>query len=77
MVSWISRIDDNNSSEVATIGNEGLVGLHALLGGNNSAAKVMVQVPGQALRMNREDFQTVKDAAGRWSASSTATWTPS
>jgi CRP-like cAMP-binding protein len=64
VVSWLSQIDDNNSAEVATIGNEGVVGLHAFLGGNNSAAKVMVQVPGRALRMKRDDFQTAAHHGG-------------
>jgi CRP-like cAMP-binding protein len=59
VVCWLSAIDDGNTVEVATIGSEGMVGLHVLLGGNTSTVKVMVQVPGQALRIKSEDFREV------------------
>jgi CRP-like cAMP-binding protein len=63
VVSWLSQIDEGNTVEVATIGNEGMVGLHILLGGNVAPAKVMVQVPGHALRMKSEDFQSLTQSS--------------
>src|ERR1700722_15798174 len=59
VVCWLSEIDEGNSVEVATIGREGIIGLHALFGGTHSKVKVMVQVAGEALRMKSEDFLAV------------------
>ncbi len=52
VVSWLALIDGGASAEVATIGPEGMVGCRAFLGADTAPAKVMVQVPGQALRMD-------------------------
>jgi CRP-like cAMP-binding protein len=52
VVSWLAQVDGGSSAEVATIGCEGMVGLRGYLGAATSSAKVMVQVPGDALRIN-------------------------
>ena len=56
VVSWLAA-DDHDTTEAATIGNEGMVGFRVLLGADTSAAKVMVQVPGAALRMKNADLK--------------------
>jgi CRP-like cAMP-binding protein len=43
--------------EVATIGNEGLVGLPLILGVDRSLSKAVGQVPGQALKMRADLFK--------------------
>jgi CRP-like cAMP-binding protein len=43
--------------EIGVVGREGLVGLGVFLGAEASAARCMVQVPGEALRMRAEDFR--------------------
>lgn len=43
--------------EVATIGNEGVVGLSAYLGDGRSSMEVFVQIPGEAVRMEAGVFR--------------------
>lgn len=51
IVSAMTIMEDGAAIEVATIGNEGLVGLTAFIGGETSPHEVMVQVPGEGIRM--------------------------
>jgi CRP-like cAMP-binding protein len=46
--------------ETATVGNEGIVGTHAILGREHRSARWMCQVPGRALRLDAQHF------AGLW-----------
>jgi CRP-like cAMP-binding protein len=57
VVSWLALIDDRTSAEVATIGHEGMVGVRAFLGADTSPARVMVQVPGPALRLKTAELR--------------------
>lgn len=57
VVSWLAGINGGASAEVATIGQEGMVGVRAFLGADTSRAKVMVQVPGAALRLESADLR--------------------
>jgi CRP-like cAMP-binding protein len=54
MVSAMMIMDDGAAIEVATIGNEGMCGLTAFIGGKSSPNEVMVQVPGDGLRMRAD-----------------------
>ena len=49
--------DDGGSTEVATIGNEGLVGVSLVMGGGTTANRVVVQNDGQVYRLKREILQ--------------------
>jgi len=49
--SALTIMTDGSAIEVATVGNEGVVGLAAFLGGETSANEVIVQVAGDGLRM--------------------------
>ena len=51
MVSIIIVMAEGDSSEAATVGREGVVGLVAALGGGRSAARAVVQVPGNVSRL--------------------------
>ena len=51
VVSWLATEETGSTVEVATVGNEGMVGYRLLLGTGTSPAKIMVQVPGAAYRM--------------------------
>jgi CRP-like cAMP-binding protein len=51
VVSAVSYVSDGAAIEVATVGNEGVVGLPAVLGDADSPTDVFVQVPGAGLRM--------------------------
>lgn len=49
--------NDGGSTEVAAIGNEGVVGISLILGGGTSASRVVVQNGGQVYRLKREILQ--------------------
>src|ERR1700687_2870903 len=51
VVSALTVMEDGRAIEVATIGEEGMVGLALLVGAKTTANRVIVQVPGEALRM--------------------------
>ncbi|GAP94125.1 Crp/Fnr family transcriptional regulator [Leptolyngbya sp. NIES-2104] len=57
IVSQLTVLDDSAAVEIATIGNEGMVGLPVFLGVNKSNVRALVQIPGTALRMAAETFR--------------------
>jgi CRP-like cAMP-binding protein len=52
VASILTSMADGSTIEVGMIGMEGMVGVPALLGGEISAQRIIVQVPGTALRMS-------------------------
>lgn len=59
--SALTIMEDGSAIEVATIGREGLVGLGALLADKTSANEVIIQIAGDALRM---DIGVLEEEAG-------------
>lgn len=57
VASVVARMDEGGTVEVATIGNEGVVGLAAYLGDGRSPMEVFVQIPGEAVRMDADAFR--------------------
>src|SRR5260370_15863333 len=57
MVSLTAHLPEGPTVEIVTIGNDGLVGLPALLGTNTLPFQALVQVPGHGLRMTVGTFQ--------------------
>lgn len=57
VVSLIMVLKSGESVEVATTGNEGMVGTPVFLGAERSSCRAVVQVPGQALRMRIEHLR--------------------
>jgi CRP-like cAMP-binding protein len=51
VVSALTVMEDGRAIEVATIGDEGMVGLPLLVGAKTTANRLIVQVPGEALRL--------------------------
>src|SRR5271165_7010499 len=51
VISALTVMEDGRAIEVATIGDEGMLGLPLLVGAKKTANRVIVQVPGEALRM--------------------------
>jgi CRP-like cAMP-binding protein len=56
VASIVTRMSEGGTIEVATIGNEGVVGLSAYLGNGRSSMEVFVQIPGEAARMSSHVF---------------------
>lgn len=57
VVSMLVVLEDETSIEVATVGNEGMVGLPLFLGSDTMPTKAMVQIPGEAVRMSSQTFK--------------------
>jgi len=64
VISAITVMNDATSIEVATIGNEGMVGLLAFFGGEESTHRHLIQVAGEAQRMDVKAFRAEEQRAG-------------
>src|SRR5208282_176656 len=54
VISALTVMEDGRAIEVATIGDEGVVGLPLLVGAKTTANRMIVQVSGEALRLSAE-----------------------
>lgn len=61
MISLVSTTEEGSGVEVAMIGNEGMAGLSIILRGISAPYQVMVQIPGNAVRIKsqalRDEFE--------------------
>ena len=55
--SLVTFMEDGEGVEVATVGNEGMVGLPLFLGVDRTSGKAFTQVPGESLRMTASAFR--------------------
>ncbi|HAA29960.1 MAG TPA: Crp/Fnr family transcriptional regulator [Cyanobacteria bacterium UBA8553] len=58
VVSLVNILGDGRIVEVATVGNEGMIGIPILLGVDRIPAETFVQVPGDGLRMKVDVFRS-------------------
>lgn len=63
VISLVTPLDDGAIVEVATVGNEGMVGV-PLFSGGSLAVRAISQVPGSSLRMDGAAFLAEVDRAG-------------
>jgi CRP-like cAMP-binding protein len=56
VVSVVAVYEDGNIIEMATIGREGCTGVQTVLGAKNSSVRLLVQIPGSAVKMSRAAF---------------------
>ncbi len=64
VLSVLAVMDDDQAVEVATVGNEGMVGIPVFLGVSVSPGLSFCQLPGRALRMPAGAFQELANGAG-------------
>lgn len=57
VVAMVDSTDDGRTVEVGIIGREGIVGINIFLGGVVTPDKAIVQLPGEAMRMNAKDLR--------------------
>src|SRR4029077_1677908 len=57
VISALTVMEDGRAIEVATIGDEGMVGLPLLVGAKTTANRLIVQVSGEALRLSAAALQ--------------------
>jgi len=53
IISLIHELEDGSSSEIALVGNEGMLGISIYMGGESMSSGTVVQSPGQAYRLSR------------------------
>lgn len=56
VISLVSPLMDGSYAEAAVVGNEGVVGVCAFMGGGKALSSAVVQRPGQAWRMSARDI---------------------
>ena len=56
VISIVAVYADGNVIEMATIGREGCAGVEAFFGARRSSARLLVQIPGSAVKMSRAAF---------------------
>lgn len=54
IISLIYALEDGSSSEIALVGNEGMVGISIYMGGESMPSSTVVQSAGQAYRLSRK-----------------------
>lgn len=54
VVSLVQQMDNGQIVEVATVGNEGFVGVPLFLGADRTRGRAMAQIPGDAMRIHRD-----------------------
>lgn len=64
IVSLLCLLEDGASSEIAVVGNEGLVGIASLMGGESTTSRAVVQVGGQGYRMRTRAMKAEFDRTG-------------
>lgn len=64
VVSLLTILEDRTLAEVGLVGNEGIVGLSVFLGIEATPFKVIVQVPGEAMRMKADVFKDLVNPDG-------------
>jgi CRP-like cAMP-binding protein len=64
MISLLTVMDDGSAIEVATVGNEGMIGLPVFLGTGSMPGQAITQIPGNALRMRAEVFRSEVNGGG-------------
>lgn len=56
---------ENGQVEIGTIGNEGMIGIPAFLDAGVGLSEVLVQISGQALQLERDEFQRLAESSPR------------
>ena len=57
IVSLLTMLADGTETEVGMVGNEGIAGISVFLGIDTTSLKGLVQIPGDAMRMQTSDFK--------------------
>lgn len=62
VISMMTEMKNGATIEIATVGNEGILGIAAYLGIDVAVSRGITQVSGEALRMNVEDFRRMVES---------------
>jgi CRP-like cAMP-binding protein len=65
LVSMLAMMEDGTTVEAGVVGNEGVIGIAAILGAETSTNQALVQVAGEALRIPVEAFMAEFNRGGQ------------
>jgi CRP-like cAMP-binding protein len=66
VISLMTPLEDGTAIETATVGNEGMAGIHAFLGGGILGnAQAMSQVPGEMFTIRADTFRAFVEGDGK------------
>lgn len=66
VMSVVTDLDEGGAIETATVGNEGFVGVPAVLGVPHSPGRVFCQIPGRAWRVETPVIDDERERGGPW-----------
>jgi CRP-like cAMP-binding protein len=66
VASMVTDLTDGETVETGTVGNEGLVGLGAVLGVRRATGRVLMQIPGRAMRVAADVIAAEGERATPW-----------
>ncbi|HEX5370763.1 MAG TPA: Crp/Fnr family transcriptional regulator [Dehalococcoidia bacterium] len=61
LISMVVTLENGNTVEAATIGNDGFAGIAAFFGGYRAEVTAVVQIPGEALRLDVSVFRKLME----------------
>jgi len=64
IVSLVSTMEDGTTVEIGLVGNDGMVGIAVVLGGNSTTTRAIVQIPGKASRIKAKTLKTEFNQGG-------------
>ncbi|WP_330205152.1 Crp/Fnr family transcriptional regulator [Cyanobacterium sp. Dongsha4] len=64
MISLVKIMEDGSTTEIGLIGNEGMIGLPIILGGNYTTNNIVVQISGESLKL-RADILKIEFSKGQ------------
>jgi CRP-like cAMP-binding protein len=64
VTAMLATMEDGSSVEIASVGNEGLIGLPVILGTESTPMEIFVQIPGKAAVLNARQFRDVGREGG-------------
>ncbi len=64
IVSLLYVMADGAAAEISVVGDEGLIGVAVLMGGESTPNQAMVQIAGSAYRLQRQLFKNEFDRGG-------------
>lgn len=64
VISLLYVLENGSSTEIAVVGNEGLVGISLFMGGGSTPSRAVVQSAGHSFRLNAKDLQDGFDRGG-------------
>ena len=65
MISLVSVMEDGSTTEIGLVGNEGMVGLPIFLGGNVTTNSAIVQIEGNAVKMDAAILKSEFERGGQ------------